>query len=293
MKKISISALLLTTLFLGGCLKDTPNNDFSTVGTIVEIPYSGLENFNASALNLPADPTTLTFVVNIASPYPLSTATDVTIGVDDTKRTAYNATGGTQYEAMPANAYELTQTKATIAAGTRQATFSITFHNTNIDPAKNLMLPISITDASGKTISGNFGTIYYHAIGNALAGTYDDVGTRTGYVGAASGGVIAYIVPVPSPKVLGPVSPTEVVADYADLGTSGWQYVIDYDGTTLTVSDNATMDAGIAPSSFVVDPPLGAGTTHYDAGTKTLYLYTGYTNTSGNDRIIAEVLTHQ
>ena len=39
---------------------------------------------------------------------------------------------------------------------------------------KNYMLPISITTApAGSTISTNFKTIYYHLIGNPIAGLYN------------------------------------------------------------------------------------------------------------------------
>ena len=34
------------------------------------------------------------------------------------------------------------------------------------------MLPVKIADASGETISGNFGVAYLHTIGNPLAGNY-------------------------------------------------------------------------------------------------------------------------
>ena len=42
-----------------------------------------------------------------------------------------------------------------------------------VDPSLNLLLPISIkTVPDGSTISTDFGTIYYHFIGNPLAGAY-------------------------------------------------------------------------------------------------------------------------
>ena len=286
MKKISIFASLAATLFLTGCLKDTPNNDFGTVGTIVEIPYSGLENFTSAALNLPTDPTTISFVVNIASPYPLTSDLDVTLFVDEDKRTQYNAAGGAQYEAMPGNAYDFPVTKATIKAGSRQATFSVTFYNGKIDPSKNFMLPISIKDAGGKTISGNFGTLYYHAIGNPLAGSYNGKGTRTGYLGTIAGGVIVYVVPTPTPKTASPLDATTVVIDYADLGPSGWHYLVTWDGATLTVKDDGLVAAG-AVLAF-----SDAGSS-YNPATKVLYLHTHYTNTLGNERDVEETLTHQ
>lgn len=167
MKKISILGLLISSV-LTGCLKDKPNNDFSTIGTIIEIPYSGLENFGASSLKPTADTVTYSFVVNIASTYPLTSDLDVTVGVDENKLKEYNGAGGVQFELLSKTAYDFPVTKATIKAGSRQATFTISFYTKKIDPSINLMLPISILDAGGKTVSGNFGTIYYHSTANPL-----------------------------------------------------------------------------------------------------------------------------
>ena len=289
MKKILAVVFGFGFLSMAGCLKDTPNNDFSTIGTIIEIPYSGLEYFASDALNFTADTITLDFVVNVASVYPLNSDVTVTLGIDDAKRTAYNATSAVQYEAMPAAAYSFPVTTAVIKAGTRQATFSITFYKSEVDASKNLMLPISLTDAQGNTISGNFGTKYYHAIGNCVAGSYSASGTRTGFVGTVEGGVVAYVVPIEDydpDKVLAPLDPVTVVANYADLGVSGWQYVIVFDcgtNTIVSVGPNDAMAAGITANSFkVYQPPT------YDAATSTFHFLTGYTNTAGNQRQIDE-----
>src|SRR3954469_18900328 len=59
-----------------------------------------------------------------------------------------------------------------IKAGTRLAKFTVTFYPQTLDPAKSYMLPVTVTDASGLTISGNLSTIYLHIIGNPLAGNY-------------------------------------------------------------------------------------------------------------------------
>ncbi len=291
MKKILSVLCGFGLLSMAGCLKDTPNNDFSTIGTIIEIPYSGLEYFASDALNFTADTITLDFVVNVASVYPLGSDVNVTIGVDDAKRVSYNATSAVIYDPMPAAAYSLPVTTGVIKAGTRQVSFSVTFYKAEIDPSQNVMLPISITDASGNEISGNFGTKYYHAIGNCVAGSYSATGTRTGYVGPISGGVVAYVIPIEDydpDKVLAPLDPETVVTNYADLGVSGWQYVITFDcatNTIVSVGPNETMAAGISANSFkVIQPPT------YDPATGTFHLVTAYTNTSGNERLQDETL---
>ena len=125
--KQSIILISVFSILATGCLKDDANVDFSKVGTIVEMPYSGLGYFASDALNLTSDPQDMSFVVNIASPNTLNKDLNVTIAIDDAKRDAYNNKGGVQYEPFPDSCYTLGSTSATIAAGSRQATFTITF----------------------------------------------------------------------------------------------------------------------------------------------------------------------
>lgn len=154
-------------LLLSSCLKDTPAVDFSTVGTIIEILPSnggGLENFDAAALEF--DTADLSddadIDLNIASPKPLTKALAITVAVDDGLRTSYNANNGTAYEAMPDSVYSFPVKTGTIDAGQRLDTIRITFYPPKIDHTKNYMLPVSIKDAQGENISGNFGSIYFH-----------------------------------------------------------------------------------------------------------------------------------
>lgn len=292
MKKLLIAIIGASFLFTG-CLKDEAPNDFSTVGTIIEIPYAGLGYFSSAALIFSGtDPVTLNFDVNIASPYPLSSDLTVTLGVDDSKRTAYNSSSDLQYEAMPSDHYSYTATSATIAAGSRIAHLSITFYPDKFDPAKSIMLPISITDAQGNTISGNQGTIYYHYIGMDLAGTYDLVGTRTNYIGSVSGGVISSVtdLSLSSPKTLLPISPEQGQLGYANLISLDWYYLINYDPTTKTITSiepAEVMASGISANSFVDYEH------EYDPSLQQIHLLSEYTNTSGNARLVDETLTKQ
>jgi hypothetical protein len=176
MKKIicicGVGALLTS---LTGCLKDDPLNDFdSTAKAIVELPYHGLEGFASDAVLTAGRTDTIEedLVVNVASVYPLSTDVNFTVAVDDALRGQYNAQGGVQYEQLPDSTFSFTETTGTIKAGSRLDTLHISFYPGKVDPAINYMLPIKITDASGQTISGNFGAVYYHMIGNPLAGNY-------------------------------------------------------------------------------------------------------------------------
>lgn len=169
MKKIHISLLVVVMLLLYACVKDKPAVDFSTVGTIVEIlPVNGggLENFDEAELNF--DPTEIidsaAIVLNIASPKPLNNALTITMEVNDSFRTAYNASNPpVQYDVFPDSSYSFPIKSVTIPNGLRLDTLQVYFYPSKIDTTKNYMLPISIHDAQGQAISGNFGAIYFHA----------------------------------------------------------------------------------------------------------------------------------
>ena len=175
-KSVVLAGLLLPMFLLQSCLKDkNALTDFSEQSTqpIVEIPEGGMGNFGADALNLTSDPDTVIFHVNLASTDFLNQDVKVTIGYDAAALASYNALGGLQYQKFPDSIYKLPTTQVTIKAGTRAVAIPLIMYPSKIDPTQNYMLPISITDASGVSKSGNFGTIYFHLIGNPLAGTYN------------------------------------------------------------------------------------------------------------------------
>ncbi len=167
MKKIYLSLLALIMCSLSACLKDKPAVDFSTVGTIIEIlPVNGggLENFDAAELTFSESETTDTakVILNIDSPEPLNKSLTISLEVNDALRTAYNSANEDQYDALPDSTFSFPVKTGTIAAGQRLDTVRVYFYPSKIDPTKNYMLPISIKDAQGETISGNFGSIYFH-----------------------------------------------------------------------------------------------------------------------------------
>jgi hypothetical protein len=300
---------------LTGCLKDKPNVDFSNLGQVAEIstastaptanePASGLAYISSANLTLPSaqtDPDTVWFTVNIASDNPPSKDVPITLAVDQQALANYIADPThVQYEVFPDSTYTLPTLTGTVKAvnKNRLDTFYVIFYPWKVSPAASYMLPLSITQATGCTISGNLATIYFHVVGNPLAGPYDVVGTRYNYVGVIgyNGGPIPAgytgTVASPSPKSASPLDPTDVVLDYANLGGNGYQYVIHYDPsvstTAITVTANSTLAAAV--SNFKVT------TQTYDPTTKIIHITSTYNNAaggSGNDRVIDEVFTHQ
>jgi hypothetical protein len=254
MKKLLITTSVLASLVFASCLKDKANVDFSNLGYIAEIstastnstpnaPSGGLDFYNGATLSATAnDPDTETFTVNIASDYPPTKDIPVTVGVNDAARVSYIATpSNVQFLAFPSNGFEFPKTSGTIHAGRRLDTFTVIFHNSVLDPTQSYMLPISITAAPGTTISGNLGTIYFHLIGNPIAGSYKQEWIRYNEVPPA--GAPDYDQDV-SPGIFIPVSPTTISV------TSG---------TGVAYQVSFTNTAGVLSNFQVAFPASGPG----------------------------------
>ncbi|GAC1305788.1 MAG: hypothetical protein NVSMB24_15200 [Mucilaginibacter sp.] len=166
--------LTVTALFLSSCLKDSRFVDFSKVGTLVEFPLGGLANFSNDAVTDATDTITKQFAIDVASPSVPTTATAVTLSVNDPAViAAYMATNSkVNYLPMPAGSYVFNTTSVTIPAGKRVAILSVTFYKHALDPSKSYMFPIKIVSAGGYNIPSNLNTLFYHFIGNPFAGSY-------------------------------------------------------------------------------------------------------------------------
>lgn len=194
-------------LSLSSCLKDPRLIDFTKNGTVVDFPKGGLANFGPSAITDAGDTIVKQFAVNVGSPNPTTSATKITIAVDNTITDSYNnSQSAVFYDAMPTDAFVLSATDLTIPAGQRYATVSVTFYKDKLDPSKSYMLPIKIAKTSAGTISGNYGILYYHFIGNDFAGTYDLIWTRWNV--ADTSGTPAYDHLDLGTEIASPVDPT-------------------------------------------------------------------------------------
>jgi len=281
-----ITTILLSAgaLTLSSCLKDSRFVDFTKVGTIVEFPKGGLVNFGPDAVTDATDTIVKQFAINVASPTVPTTATTVTLSVNDPAViTAYNnSNSAVFYLPMPAGSFSVSATKVTIPGGQRTAILSVTFIKHFLDPSKSYMLPIKITDAGGLNISGNMGIHYYHFIGNDFAGAYtweyrrwqNTVGPGPGNIPSLGQGNPPNITNGPPPYPIGqinPVTPTEIQMETGYNGTH-----VNYDitftrtvsGSVVTYSNwNVTFpaseiakwtNAGITnfvPPTFTIPPP--------------------------------------
>ena len=189
MKYIKIKklfAFLMLTMALASCLKEaTSNVDVNNAaGTIVTLQFiengsgstinSGMQYFAGGALTYPGSDAsdTASYNINLAGPTTLGSDLPVTVGVDATKVLDNYKADSIKYDLMPDSLYKFVSTTATIKAGERIVPMKIVFYPSKIDITKSYMLPVVVKDAAGKTISSNFGIIYFHVIGNPIAGNY-------------------------------------------------------------------------------------------------------------------------
>lgn len=257
-------------MILSSCLKDTSNYvDFSKASTTVSLSLGGALNFSADAVT--ADTANITIAVNVASPTVPSTATTVTLAVDQTLTTAYNASqSAVQYLPLPTSVYSLASTTVTVPAGQNYGYVKLVIYKNKLDPTLSYMLPIKIVSSSPSyTIASNFAVSYFHVIGNDFAGTYEHYYTR--YNGADSTGTITNNKTDLGPIVISPVTPTqfevhsyyyegpryEVTYTKTGMGAtatfSNFAISLNTDDVKQSTADNANVTYS-APKFYSLDP---------------------------------------
>jgi Domain of unknown function (DUF1735) len=320
MKKFLIITISIITVgvSLTGCLKDTfATNLYATGNPLLEFEYpqggggvdigSGLEYFGGGSLLYP--PTDITdtamFIVNLASTNTLSKSLSVTVFPDTTSAAleANYSNDSINYLQLPDSDYQLLSPTGTIQAGQRQDTFYIVFYPSKINFTINYGLPITVSDAQGVPTSGNFGHIYFHVIGNLLAGVYSVAGVRDNYVGSSGWGGPPAAIPAPASstdlgaaigfEAAAPDNGSTIELGYSNLGSSGDNLVITYNNDpaspAISVAGNSTLVGGVANfkvevETITVDPVSGKATLH---------IVSSYTNGAGNDRINDETFVQQ
>ena len=174
---ISIRAFLL--VLLSGCLKTHDGFvDFTQTADFVILTGAGTGNAKASNIALTKDTVQKTITVDLASKDNSNGDVTVTVAVDAAALTAYNTSFGTKYQPFPAGSYKLISDKVKIPAGQHYGTTTVEIYKSKLDPSKDYMLPISITDGGGRQLSSNQNTIYFNVIGNLIAGNYEQYGSR-------------------------------------------------------------------------------------------------------------------
>ncbi len=264
MKSSIIKTVLFFTLALGmvSCKKTAANIDpDSLTGTTIDMEYiqdgqttinSGRQFFGSTALTYPATDVadTATYQVNIAGPNTLSQDLTVTVGQDLNALNDNYSSDSIKYVAMPDSIYHLISTTATIKAGSRVALFKVIFHPSKIDITQNFMLALTATNTQGITTSANFGHIYFHTIGNPIAGVYSWDFTRWNNIdgsGSPAGGTFAG-----ASTKFAPVNPTTITVPTGYYVQPN--YTITFKNTGGVLSGfSAYFDAATLASAFTAN----------------------------------------
>ncbi|HLY68441.1 MAG TPA: DUF1735 domain-containing protein [Puia sp.] len=301
MKKIFIVISGVFLVSLSSCLKDKSPVDFSTLKPILQSEYpaaasnnglgSGLQYFGGSALLYPGTDLsdTAIVIVNMDSPSPLGSSVSGTFGVISTALTAYNSDSlGLQYELMPDSDYSILNGGSfTIPANRRIDTIQVVFYPSKIDPTHNYLLPAGITAAGSYAISQNFNVVYFHTIGNPIAGVYNQEWIR--YNTATQTPPPAFDVQEGA-VLFAPVTPTEVDA----TSGTGVVYIIDFTNTGGVLSNFTVSFPSSGPGSASADGiSITSGPTIItaDPTTGTYQFNFTYLNGSGAPRNITDIFT--
>jgi hypothetical protein len=252
------------TLFLSSCIKNyiPTETNFTGLQPTISIVEGGLAQFSSQALVYPGTDIsdTTIFRVDYAAVNVAPANEVVTLSLDTAAVAAYNAanglTGSLAYQVMPDSLFSFTTTQVTVAAGqTYSPAVPFVVFPYKINPAVSYMMPIKITGgANGATISGNYGEIYYHAIGNVYAGAYEEYWSRWNQTDSSGGAATAYSGYYQfdvGTVTFAPNSPTEIQT--TSLGT-GETDIIDF-----------TDNAGVY-SNFTVSIPFLSGLTSIGPG---------------------------
>jgi len=168
---------MLVAVIGQSCVKSVSGRtDFEDLSPTVLISDGGVPNFKQNALLFPPtdDADTTYFHLNYAATTPAPVDEVITVGIDADALAAYNAQGGNQYEIFPDSIFSFTTTSVTVPKGNNySAGVPLIVFPSKINLLNNYMLPISIkTVPAGSIVSASYKTIFYHLIGNPIAGLY-------------------------------------------------------------------------------------------------------------------------
>lgn len=287
MKKL-LSFVVAGSLAFGltSCLKDDEHFvDFAGAAPVIDIPTSAFYGVVANqGLSIQTAPVSYSFNVNLSGPQTMGSDVTVTLAVDPSVLTAYNAANGTNFQPLPTSYYQFTTTTTTIKAGQRLAPVSLNFFS-GADKITdqvgynnaNYALPIRVTGTSNNlAVSSNYG---YKIISLKLKNQYDGVYASTGTFTHPTAGARA----IDEEKELQTIDLNTVQTNFADLGGSGW---------LMQLRVNADNTVTLVPKGAANTGTVQFGVNRYDPATKTYTLNYKYAG-AGGDRVVNETLTRQ
>jgi hypothetical protein len=166
LKALFIPCLLSIGLF-SSCLKDTPYLDVSHTQPIIEFGQTAANGltqplqYDSSGTSLETDVDTAIGLV-IASPQVLSQSYTITVGIDTSQISAFNAANIANqtsedtltFTMLPSSMYSLPDTVITIPAGYRVGRIPVTLYLSQLPLYTPYALPLKIINGGGLLISG-------------------------------------------------------------------------------------------------------------------------------------------
>ena len=174
-------AALAVIVTLSSCTKEENiQQDLTKLQPTIEFPdvtpnLNGAPNSRSAAVVGADEPVVYNLPINYASSS-TSPGIEVTVALDQSVLDKYNEVQGDNLTMLPSQYYNIPSFKVTIPAGQRTASIPINFLKTTDETllTSHYALAFKITDASGKIISGNYGTtVALFAIKNIYDGVYD------------------------------------------------------------------------------------------------------------------------
>jgi hypothetical protein len=280
------AGLFVMAFLLNSCVKSrSGDTDFSSLKPVVLIPEGGLNAFTSQALTFPGTDATDTafFYVNYAATNVAPADETVTLAVDPNALQNFNSTSSLQYALFPDSIYSFTSTTVMVKKGNNYSSaVPLILFPDKIDATKSYMLPISIKGGpTGSTISGNFGTIWYHLIGNPIAGAYTNEWIRWNSLDTS--GAPNYDVVTPG-VIISPITPTEASA----VSGTGITYIIDFQNNGGVLSNfSVSIDpASVSAAGITI---TGGPTIQIADPVHKIYRFTfTYNNSSGAARTIVD-----
>jgi Domain of unknown function (DUF1735) len=156
---------ILSAFLLSSCLKDTPYLDASNTAPIIEFGISPANGYSiglAMASDTAGSPVVDTAIgLLIASPQVLNQAYTISVSLDTSLISGYNAANNDSLSALPGAYYTITDTPVAIAAQHRVGRMPITLNIPAMPAHHQYALALSITNGDGLLISGNSGTFIW------------------------------------------------------------------------------------------------------------------------------------
>jgi hypothetical protein len=276
--RVAGAITLFCSLGLTACLEDEGYEDIvdgMNKQNIVEFFGDQAGGLSTQVFELKAEPQDLNVVLNLASPNKLGSDVSVTLGADPEALTAFNEAqaeaGEKEYELLPAETYTL-PSSVVIKAGERESVATIKVNTSLIDLSKSYLLPVSITDAQGAIVSGNFKTVLKSI---AVKNQYDGEYHASGVFNHPTAGPRD----IDQDKTLSTIDGNTVETDFADLGPA-WK---------MWLRVNADNSVTLIPKAGANPATVPNGLNTYDPATKTFTLNYKYAG-AGGDRVINETI---